>query len=115
MSQLQVETGAQGVVSIIRTTGLLNAHTVPQFDQTLRGLLDAGALKLVVNAERLTYVASAGLGALIGSIDEIRERGGDLRICGLNETVKSIFEMVGLPHLFQIFVTEEEAIQSFSA
>jgi anti-sigma B factor antagonist len=112
--QLTVETSQAGEVSILRAGGLLNAHTVPQFDDALRRVLDAGTYRVVVNAELLTYVASAGLGALIGSIDEIREHGGDLRICGLNDTVSSIFEMVGLPHLFRIFRTEDEAVRSFA-
>jgi anti-sigma B factor antagonist len=113
--QLDVVTRTEGTVAILSAHGLLNAHTVPLFDEALRGVLDGGSFRVVVNAESLTYVASAGLGALIGSIDEIREQGGDLRICGLNETVASIFDMVGLPHLFRIFPTEEEAVRSFQA
>ena len=61
----------------------------------------------------LTYIASAGLGALMGVIDEIRSHGGDLRLSELSETVVNILEILGLHHLYQIFPSELEAIASF--
>ncbi|MEO5761844.1 MAG: STAS domain-containing protein [Vicinamibacteria bacterium] len=111
--ELTVET-RNGDVAVLAPIGFINAHTVEAFDTALRGVLDRGQFKVVMNARELAYVASAGLGALVGSIEEIRENGGDLRICELSESVAAIFEMVGLPHLFRIFKTEEEAISSFA-
>ena len=112
--ELKVETRDGGGVAVLAPIGFINAHTVETFDSALRAVLDGGRFAIVINAAALAYVASAGLGALIGTIEEIRENGGDLRICELSDSVAAIFEMVGLPHLFKIFKTEEEAISSFS-
>ncbi len=111
--ELTVETREGDKVAVLVPIGFINAHTVETFDVALRALLDRGRFEVVINAHSLAYVASAGLGALVGTIEEIRENGGDLRICELSESVSAIFEMVGLPHLFKIFRTEEEAISSF--
>ena len=113
--ELTVETRGNEKVSVLVPIGFINAHTVETFDGALRTILDAGRFQVVINARSLAYVASAGLGALVGTIEEIRENGGDLRICELSDSVAAIFEMVGLPHLFKIFKTEEEAIASFMA
>ena len=112
--ELTVETRDGDRVAILHPIGFINAHTVETFDVALRAVLDSGRFQVVINARSLAYVASAGLGALVGTIEEIRENGGDLRICELSESVAAIFEMVGLPHLFRIFKTEDEAISSFT-
>ena len=67
----------------------------------------------MVNCAGLTYIASAGLGAMMGAIEEIRGNGGDLRLASLNETVRNIFEILGFHHLYRIFPSEMEAIRSF--
>ena len=113
--ELTVETRDGEKIAILMPIGFINAHTVETFDGALRALLDRGRFDVVINARSLAYVASAGLGALIGTIEEIRENGGDMRICELSDSVAAIFEMVGLGHLFKIFKTEEEAISSFKA
>jgi anti-sigma B factor antagonist len=111
--ELTVETREGNTVAILVPIGFINAHTVETFDTALRSVLDRGRYEVVINARSLAYVASAGLGALVGTIEEIRENGGDLRICELSDSVAAIFEMVGLPHLFKIFKTEDEAVSSF--
>ena len=112
--ELTIETRDGGTVTVLLPIGFINAHTVETFDTALRAVLNRGCFEVVINARSLAYVASAGLGALVGTIEEIRENGGDLRICELSESVAAIFEMVGLPHLFRIFRTEDEAISSFT-
>ena len=67
----------------------------------------------MVSCGGLRYIASAGLGALMGVIDEVRTNGGDIRIADLNETVRNIFEILGFNHLYRIFPSEVDAIVSF--
>ena len=69
--------------------------------------------KIVMNCQGLAYIASAGLGAIMGAIEEVRENGGDIRLTDLNETVLNIFEILGFNHLYRIFPSEVEAIMSF--
>ena len=40
-----------------------------------------------------------------------KKLGGQLRVCGLNETVKEVFEISGFITIFSVFPTEEEALQ----
>jgi anti-sigma B factor antagonist len=113
MSELSVETREVGDVTLLYPRGFINAHTVRRFESEIQKALEQKRFKLVVNCEGLTYIASAGLGAMMGAIEEIRGNGGDLRIAGLNETVRNIFEILGFHHLYRIFTSEVEAIRSF--
>jgi anti-sigma B factor antagonist len=115
MSELFVETRDIGDVSLIYPRGFINAHTVRLFEAEIERALSAGRFKLVVNCQGLAYIASAGLVAIMGAIEEVRENGGDIRLSELNESVRNIFEILGFNHLYKIYSTELEAVSSFSS
>ena len=113
MSELTVESRHVEDVTLIYPKGFINAHTVRVFEAEIQKALEQGRFKLVVNCAGLSYIASAGLGAMMGAIEEIRENGGDLRLSSLSDTVRNIFEILGFHHLYRIFPTEAEAVGSF--
>jgi len=100
-------------VSLLYPKGFINAHTVRLFESELQKALREGRFRIVVNCSSLSYIASAGLGAMMGVIEEIRRNGGDLRLSSLNETVMNIFEILGFDHLYRLFPSEGDAIASF--
>lgn len=113
MSELQVDSRELEGVTLLYPKGFVNAHTVRLFESEIQKALDEERYRLVVNCSGLTYIASAGLGALMGVIEEVRHHGGDIRLADLNETVRNIFEILGFNHLYRIFPSEVEAILSF--
>jgi len=113
MSELTVETRHAEDITLLYPRGFINAHTVRLFEQELQRALAQKRFKIVVNCAGLAYIASAGLGAIMGAIEEIRDNGGDLRLSELNETVLNIFEILGFNHLYRIFPSELEAVSSF--
>jgi anti-sigma B factor antagonist len=42
-----------------------------------------------------------------------RERNGELRLCGLQQPVRMIFELTRLDRVFEIFPNEEEALRAY--
>jgi anti-sigma B factor antagonist len=113
MSELSVSSRELEGVTLLYPSGFINAHTVRVFEDELQKAMGGGRYRIVVSGQDLRYVASAGLGALMGVIEEVRSNGGDIRIAELNETVRNIFEMLGFNHLYRIFPSEQEAILSF--
>jgi len=113
MSELEVESKEMEGVVLLYPKGFVNAHTVKLFEAEIQRALDQKKYRLVVNCAGLTYIASAGLGALMGVIEEVRHHGGDIRMTDLNETVRNIFEILGFHHLYRIFPSEMEAVLSF--
>ena len=113
MSELQVDSRELEEVVLLYPRGFINAHTVRLFEGEIQKALDQRRFKIVVSCAELKYIASAGLGALMGVIEEVRTNGGDIRLADLNETVRNIFEILGFNHLFRIFPSELEALLSF--
>ena len=113
MADLTVDTRDVEDVTVLYPRGFINAHTVRGFDSAIQKAISRQRFRIVVNCEGLSYIASAGLGAMMGAIEEIRGSGGDLRLAGLNETVHNIFEILGFNHLYRTYPSEAEAILSF--
>ena len=45
--------------------------------------------------------------------ETLKEMGGDIKLIKLNEHIKTIFEMIGLDEIFEIYETEDEAVANF--
>ena len=104
----------QDGLSIIGVDGFLDAHTAPEFEQAIQAEIDAGHLRIIVNCEKLTYISSAGLGVFMSFVEEIRERGGDIKICGLIPKVKQVFEILGFQAIYDILDDVPAAVRRFA-
>jgi anti-sigma B factor antagonist len=114
MPDLSINLRSNENVAIVEPVGYLNAHTARHFEEVLQKLIDENRLSIVINCRQLDYIASAGLGVIMGFIDMVRENSGDIRLCAMNSTVQSIFEVLGFTELYSIFENEEKAVHSFS-
>lgn len=97
-----ISTSVEGDLTVLSLDGFLDAHTAPQFEAALQEKVDAGQVRLIVDCSKLTYISSAGLGVFMGFIEEIRERGGDIKICGLIPKVAQVFDILGFSALYDI-------------
>lgn len=109
-----LQRSTQGDISVISLEGFLDAHTAPQFEQAVQSEIDAGHYRIIVNCEKLTYISSAGLGVFMSFIEEIREQGGDIKICGLTPKVRQVFDILGFPDLYDLVEDVPSAVQRFA-
>jgi anti-sigma B factor antagonist len=64
----------------------------------------------VIDLSRATYIDSAGVAALILAMQEVEGYGGKFFLSGLQETIRSIFEISRLDRVFQIFPDADTAM-----
>ncbi|MDQ3013116.1 MAG: STAS domain-containing protein [Acidobacteriota bacterium] len=110
-----IQTAQEDGLSIITLEGFVDAHTAPQFENTIQSEIEAGRNRIIVNCEKLSYISSAGLGVFMSFIEEIREIGGDIKICGLVPKVKHTFDILGFQDIFEMLDDQSAAKQSFAA
>jgi anti-sigma B factor antagonist len=108
-----VECGRQGDISILSVNGFLDAHTAPRFEKSMQEEVDAGRFRMIVDCARLTYISSAGLGVFMSFVEDVREKGGDIKICGLTDSVYQVFDILGFPALFDVVPDRQAAIDKF--
>jgi anti-sigma B factor antagonist len=113
MSNFSVTFRDAGSIKILDLQGDLDAHTAPDFEAAIKQCLDDGKHKIVVQGTSLEYISSAGLGVFMAYIEEVRERGGDIKISALKPRVYNVFDLLGFPVLFDIVETEEAAVGKF--
>ena len=70
-------------------------------------------LKILLDLGNIEYLSSAGLGHLVGLLKKCRTRGGNLKLSGLNEAIRELFEVMRLDRIFELFPNVGEAVESF--
>lgn len=110
-----IQTAVEDGLSIVTLEGFVDAHTAPQFENTIQSEIAAGRNRIIVNCEKLSYISSAGLGVFMSFIEEIREIGGDIKICGLVPKVKHTFDILGFQDIFEMLDDQSAAKKSFAA
>ncbi|MBS1791295.1 MAG: STAS domain-containing protein [Acidobacteria bacterium] len=110
-----IQTAVEGGLSIISLEGFVDAHTAPQFENAVQSEIDSGRISIIVNCEKLSYISSAGLGVFMSFVEEVRDRGGDIKICGLVPKVKHTFEILGFQDIFEMLEDQPTAKQKFAA
>jgi anti-sigma B factor antagonist len=101
-----------GVV-VVAVDGQLIVGNRQELKQRILDALEAGDRKFLVDFTRTGYIDSSGLGVLVSLSKKIRDQGGDLRLAGLNEDLKTLFELTKLDTLFGISDSPDEALTAF--
>lgn len=101
-------------ISVLNIRGYLDAHTAPDFEKSLKTLLNEKRYKIVVDLDGLQYISSAGLGVFMGFVEEIRENAGDIKISSASQKVYKVFDLLGFPSLYEFFENPEEAARKFT-
>lgn len=110
MADLSIAVRQAGGVAVVLPAGFINAHTVRDFEETLEGLVQGGQYRILINCRDLSYISSAGLGAIMGLIETVREHGGDILLSNLQENVFAIFDTLGFTQLYRVFPDESQAL-----
>ncbi|MFV1986183.1 MAG: STAS domain-containing protein [Gemmatimonadota bacterium] len=100
-------------VTVVTAEGELTVGNRGEFKETVLAQLASGADTFVIDFASTGYIDSSGLGVLVGLSKRIRQDGGRLRIAGLNEDLRTLFELTKLDALFQISETRAAALAEF--
>lgn len=84
-----------------------------ELGEAVRTGLEAGARKLILNLEKVTYLDSSGVGELVGCYTSVKNKNGGLRICGLNQRIFGLIKMTSLHSVFDVKDSEAEALAGF--
>jgi anti-sigma B factor antagonist len=69
--------------------------------------------QLVLNLGGVSYIDSGGLGTLVALYATAHNAGGAIKLSNLTQRVGDLLQVTKLLTVFEVFETEEEAIQSF--
>jgi stage II sporulation protein AA (anti-sigma F factor antagonist) len=100
--RLEVQTRKEENAVVVALGGRLDAVTSPDFEKRMRELIDGGNAALVVDFERLDYISSAGLRALLVIAKTLKAKDGRLRFANVKGGVHAVFDMSGFASMFPL-------------
>ena len=102
-----------GEIKELKVVGELDALVAPKLKERITKLVEGDSTKFIIDFEEVTHINSLAMGILRGKLKVVKEMGGDIKLIKLNEHIKTIFEMIGLDEIFEIYETEDEAVANF--
>jgi anti-sigma B factor antagonist len=111
---MELTTEKIGDVTVVVLSGeQLDAGNAKEFKRDIAPLLEPRG-KVVFDLAEVRFVDSSGLGALLSSLRQLNATGGDLKLCGMSKPVRALFELVRMHRIFDICITKDEAVRSFT-
>lgn len=90
----------------------LDSSNADEFRRDLAPVLQ-DCRKLVLDLERVQSIDSRGCGVIISCLKQVSTASGDLKLCGVGETVRMVFDLIHMERICEILDTREEAVKAF--
>jgi anti-sigma B factor antagonist len=104
--------GTREGLRVLRCSGPMTMSTFFAFQEAAR---EEKAARVIVDLSEVPYMDSAGLGAIVQALVSYQKQGRQLALAGMNQRVRTLFEMTHLKRLFPMFATRAEAEQALAA
>lgn len=110
---MQITSETFGDVVVVHTPDDLMEETARLLTDAVEGHLRKGSSAIVLQMDRTDGYDSQGLTALVDLQDHARQSGGAVKISGLADPGRKIFELTRLDQRFDLFDSVIDAVASF--
>jgi anti-anti-sigma factor len=113
---MQLVFDERGDVTIVRVQeAKLTYPVLSAFFSEVRKRVEAGARRVVIDLGVVSYLDSASIGCLMDIHRLLQERGGTLRLAGLQPRVETMISMTGVHKIVPLHRDEQDALAAFAA
>ena len=103
-----------GGVGLIELKGeLVGGDETDKLRQGIAGFVDREYTKLIIDLSQVTYLNSTAIGVLMHGHTSYARRNWQLKLCGVNKKINSIFVITKLVLVFDVHDTRKAALESF--
>ena len=111
---MEISERNDGKVTILSLTGKV---TLGEGDVLLKdklhSLLNQGRKDVLLNLAQVSYVDSAGLGAIVGAYTTMTREGGSLKLANVTKKLQDLLSITKLLTVFETFESEDEGLRSY--
>lgn len=101
-------------IVVLDISGEIDLYNAPELKDTINQLIEDQKYNVIINLEKVSYIDSSGIGALISSLSSLKKYQGGLKIINVYASVRKVFELTKLTSFFEIFDSESDAVSSFN-
>lgn len=109
---MDLEVREKEKILILRLTGELDLHTTRTMkEKTEKYFRGRGSWRgFILNLEGITFIDSAGIGAILGRFKRVERMGGLFIMTNLTPPIRRLFQLGGLLNLIPAADCEKEAL-----
>jgi anti-sigma B factor antagonist len=101
-----------GILVVTPQEDRLDASVAGTFKGFMVDLINQGGQKVVLNLERVAFIDSSGLTAIVSTLKSLGLAGGEMVVCGINNNVAALFKLTKLDKVFRVFDDINHACQT---
>ncbi|MEP6569764.1 MAG: STAS domain-containing protein [Acidobacteriota bacterium] len=114
MAELDIKKRQAGDVTILDFSGAVRmGDGAVVLRNAIRGLIDQGNKKILLNLASVKNLDSSGIGELIANYTTMSRDGGQLKLLNLTEKIRDLLVITKLLTVFDAYDDEAEALNSF--
>ena len=114
MAELEVTERQAGDVTILDMNGSVRmGEGAISLRNSIRGLVDDGKKKILLNLSGVKNIDSSGIGELIANYTTVSRDGGQLKLLNLTEKIQNLLVITKLLTVFDSYDNEADALNSF--
>ncbi len=98
--------------TVVALTGEVDLKHSPRIHRTLVELSDERPERMILDLTGVGYMDSSGVGTLVDIYRRVQAYGGRLMLSGMQDKVRSVFEITQLDQFFVMHETVDEALQA---
>jgi anti-sigma B factor antagonist len=115
MASLVTNHRQSGLITIVDLRGSIDLGEASlSLRQAIRGLVESGRTKIILNLLEVYSMDSAGIGELVGAYMPLKSKGGELKLLNPTKKVLGMLRITQLERVFEVYTDEQMAIRSFS-
>ena len=111
---MQIAERESGAVTVLDLSGKITlGEDGNLLKDKLQSLLHQNKKNILFNLANVSYVDSAGLGAIVSAYTTVTREGGSLKLANMTKKLQDLLSITKLLTVFETFDSEEEAIRSY--
>ena len=109
---MDVTTKRQDGVLSARVGGRIDGSNAVEFEEAIKTAIEESDRAVIMDFERLTYISSAGLRAILLTAKALGNRNAKFALCSLSGQIREVFEMSGFDKIIAMYPSRVEALAS---
>jgi anti-anti-sigma factor len=101
-----------GKIVIVEINGVLDSETSTGFEEYINQLLEKRKYFIILNAEGLEFVSSAGIGVILYIQKKILSNRGFFIVCSISDEISALYGILGFDKIIKIAANKDEALKT---
>jgi anti-sigma B factor antagonist len=110
---IKTKTELNGKIGIIEIRGaLVGDEDTDNFRTSVNDFIEQGIINLVISMEKVNYMNSSGIGAIISAHTSCTKNGGAIMLSGISNNIQNLLVVTKLIDVFDVYDGIDEAIDN---